>query len=263
MSGGGRMRRIRGSLTPVQAVALGSIAVAGLLLCIDVGVAGRPFAAVASVLATIGALALAWNLMRTGTMVRAMRRDLTQLAATQVAQPVPPPRPPEPVAPAAPVAEPDQEPDRSQSELLAARRLLNATAGPTTIAMIGSPALAAAVEQRASVQRLHPGMSAAELERARPQALVVEEDALDLTPWAGTTQAHGSALLLELRAAMAAVEAEGGSCYVIASTGQPGPASSGLRSGATVVDQGSPTHAGHWLVAVLAAHRAAASERVK
>lgn len=84
-----------------------------------------------------------------------------------------------------------------------------------TIALVGSDALFERLSAHFILQRLHPRLSDAELEHARPSTLIVEEDALVLGPWSGTLEPQGFSLLSELLAAQAWIRQNAGLNYVL------------------------------------------------
>ncbi|MCC2594540.1 hypothetical protein LKO27_14130 [Tessaracoccus sp. OS52] len=105
------------------------------------------------------------------------------------------------------------------------------------LALVGSDRLAAVLADAGDVHRLHPGVSAAEIEHAQPSALIIEEDALNSGPWVGAVDPHGSKLLLELRVAMAWMRRNSGSIFVIPATGAQGLAATAMRADTITIDR--------------------------
>lgn len=85
------------------------------------------------------------------------------------------------------------------------------------IAVVGTAELAARLGQDFSVTRLHPGLSAAEFEAARPSALVIQEDGLRDGTWYGTLQAGGVQLMRELDSLISQARRQGLMVYDVAS----------------------------------------------
>lgn len=241
---------------PMLPLTLGAILVAGGLFCIDAFLAGRLLQATASAFATLAAAAMAWNLMRSGTAIRRLRREQRELSRRPVivnpAPPAPAPAPQptgrdrharlnhigsfNPLSAAS--ASEGRIAGQRPTDPEAAYRLFVATQRPggRAIALVGSQQLEQVVGAHGTVTRLHPGMSAAEVDAASPQVLIVDEDALCQPPWTGAVEAHGAKLLLELRVAMAALRRAEGLIYVLKATNTPGPAAPALRADTTVID---------------------------
>ncbi len=108
------------------------------------------------------------------------------------------------------------------------------------IALVGSDTMAERLSPHFTVQRLHPRLSAAELEHARPTTLIIEEDALSTGPWAGALEPHGSALLMELRVAQAWMRRNAGINYVLPATRAAHIAAPALRADTIVLEEPLP-----------------------
>ncbi len=114
-----------------------------------------------------------------------------------------------------------------------------------SVALVGSNALAERLAAHFTVQRLHPRLSRAELEHARPTTLIVEEDALDSGPWAGALDPHGSSLLSELQMAQSWMSRHAGVNYVLPATNRTHAAAPILYEDAVVLREPlSPTEFG-------------------
>ncbi|GAB3813176.1 hypothetical protein GCM10028820_07480 [Tessaracoccus terricola] len=257
------MRRVTPVVAATMLLVLAAAALGGVqLLLLDL-----PLAGLAVCLVGVAVVVLTWKLQVTASTAKDVQRRL-KLLAHQLDRPVPAPPKPAPAPPAEPVrtvaekltevgtftAERSVATD-STGRVAAATttdadapfRLFAATNGmgapevsPVTrnaIALVGSDALAAHLAAHGTVHRLHPSMSAAELEYSRPTSLVIEEDSLASGPWAGALDPHGASLLLELRVAMAWMRRNTGSIYVLPATGIRGVAADALRADTNVIDE--------------------------
>lgn len=260
------MRSFRQKLTPAIAAIMGLLSAATLLAAIQLFLVDLP-AAAAAVLLVGGALVLlAWKVQATSVMTQELKRRLAALSqmTQQVQAPATDVVPAEPVVPA-PVQQIDTPPAPSPLIESPSQRLFVALHGDGSqpvgraIAVVGSYALASRLAAHGPVQRLHPLLSTDELECARASALVVEEDAMGLGPWAGALAPHGAALLAELRESITWVQGNGDFAYVLPATGSRQPSAAALRVGTIVLD--GPALAGHTpdappsLLRTLAAHR--------
>lgn len=290
---------LRKQLTPLMTVTILLIGAASLAAAVQFFLLDLPAAALAAVLAGAGVALLAWKIQVTSLTGKTLERQLKLLAAARTAAAAPhPPITAAPVVPTAPVTAP-APPERSLEDKLrvvgtytpppnvqttggpgrlaagvaadpdAPFRLFAATHGfgappasltsSRAIALIGSGHLAETLGAHGSVYRLHPSLTAAELEHARPSALVVEEDALNSGPWCGALDPHGAKLLLEIRVAMAWMRRHTGAIYVVTSTGRAAVSAAAMRADTILIDDdftlrqadGGPAS----LATVLAAHR--------
>lgn len=95
--------------------------------------------------------------------------------------------------------------------------------GPQTtgrrVAVIATEHLTATLSatKRYSIQHLHPSFAQAQLQARIPSAIILEEDAFDLSPWATTLDSTGTALLLELLDVLNDAQQAGTNIYVIKS----------------------------------------------
>lgn len=111
-----------------------------------------------------------------------------------------------------------------------------------TIALVGSDALTEQLAPDFVVQRLHPHLSSAELEHARPSTLVVEEDALSKGPWAGALEPQGSSLLSELLTAQAWIREHAGITYILPAAERTPCAAAPLWAEAVVIHERLTLH---------------------
>lgn len=272
------MRSFRQRLTPAMAAIMGLLTAASLLAAIQLFLVDLP-AAAAAVLLVGGALVLlAWKVQATSVMTQELKRRLAALSQ-QVPAPATDAAPSAPVV-TAPIA---GAPIVTAPVVTALAELTDALPAPSTpahgpsrqlfvalhgdgsqpngraIALVGSSALASRLAAHGPVQRLHPLLSADELECARASALVVEEDAMGLGPWTGALAPHGAALLAELRESITWVQGNRDFVYVLPATGSRQPSAAALRFGTIVLD--GPALAAHAhdappsLLRTLAAHQ--------
>lgn len=257
-------------LTPVILATLGLLALAGATGALQLLLIGFPLAAVAVLLVAAALAALTLKLHATSLTAKAVERHVKLLAgavATIRATPTAPPAPP-PATAVDPEPTPAEKlrsidtytPQPTASGVVKGRqaastapdpdapfRLFSATHGAgnpdvtatsqRAIAVVGSDALAAALAPIGQVHRLHPGISAAELEHARPAALVVEEDAFSSGSWVGSLEPQGAQRLLELRVAMAWMRRNTGSIFVLPASGPKPMAADAMRADTTLVDE--------------------------
>lgn len=292
------LRALKKQLTPLIALTMTLIGAASIAAALQLFLLGLPAAGVSALLAGAGLVLLTWKIQVTSVTSKELQRQfkvasLPRTAAAPVAAAVvPAAAPPVAVAAVQPAAQPDiaeklrrigtyspplggptgsgrsaagvaPDPD-SAFKLFAATHGMGAPAAsvssPRAIALVGSDELAAVLEGYGSVYRLHPSLSAAEMEHARPVTLVVEEDALNSGPWTGALEPQGARLLLELRVAMAWMRRNTGAIYVVSATGRTGATAAAMRSDTIIIDDdfhaqlkpGGPQS----LAAVLATHRA-------
>lgn len=256
-------------LSPVILGTLGLLALAGVLGGLQLILLGLPLGAAAVLLlaAALGALTLK---VHTSSLTgKAVERRVKLLAGTvatlAAARPSTPPAAPavnaapEPISaeklrsigtytasPSTTGVAKGRQAAATTGDPDAAFRLFAATHGAgnpdvtatsrRAIAVVGSEALAAALAAIGEVHRLHPGISAAELEHAQPAALVIEEDALSAGPWIGSLDPQGAQRLLELRVAMAWMRRNTGSIFVLPTSGAKPMAADAMRADTTLVD---------------------------